>query len=80
MTKPTLIALVCVLIFTAYTVMPVLQSMAEQKAIGDGYPGTLLVHFFVFLVEAVIIFLLVRYVANRLLSKKAPPKSLTDYR
>lgn len=37
--KPTLIALACVLIFTAYSVMPVLQCMAEQKAIGEGYLG-----------------------------------------
>lgn len=54
--------------------------MAEQKVVGAGYPGTLLVHLFVFLVEAVIIFLLARYVASRLFSKKAPPKNLTDYR
>jgi hypothetical protein len=80
MTKPTLIAIVCVLIFTAYSVIPVLQSMAEQKAIGDAYPGTLLVSLFVFLIEAAIIFLLVRYVANRLFSKKVPPKNLTEYR
>ncbi len=53
---------------TAHTRMPVLQSMAEQKA-ASVVTRTLLVHFFVFLVEAVIIFLLVRYVASSLFSK-----------
>ena len=78
--RPTLVASICVIGFTAYSVIPVFQGISEQKAVGGGYPGDLLVALFVFLVQAAILFVVVRLLVSRLSRKNAPPTNLTHYR